>query len=137
MAGATGSGRCDVATTVHISGPVFNGEADFALHSACHEAGESIAEIGATMVRANLAGTLRVETPIYRTRVHASAEGPGWKIHDGGMIYGPWLEGTGSRNRTTRFKGYATFRRTVGAIQARAGEITENVIRRYLPKMGG
>lgn len=28
------------------------------------------------------------------------------------VIYGPWLEGTSSRNQTTRFKGYAMFRRT-------------------------
>jgi hypothetical protein len=33
-------------------------------------------------------------------------------VTDGGIVYGPWLEGTGSRNRTTRFKGYRSFRLT-------------------------
>ena len=124
-----------MATTVTVSGPIFDGRADAALHEASREIGESVAEIGAVMVRANLAGTLRNETPIYRTRVHADAEGAGWQIWDGGMVYGPWLEGTGSRNRTTRFKGYATFRRTVGAIQAKAGQIGDNVMARYVGRM--
>jgi len=33
-------------------------------------------------------------------------------LSDGGVIYGPWLEGVSSRNQSTRFKGYATFRKT-------------------------
>lgn len=28
------------------------------------------------------------------------------KVHDHQSLYGPWLEGTGSRNATTSFKGY-------------------------------
>jgi len=33
-------------------------------------------------------------------------------ITDGGVVYGPWLEGVGSRNEVTRFKGYSSFRKT-------------------------
>ena len=33
-------------------------------------------------------------------------------ITDGNVIYGPWLEGISSRNQSTRFKGYASFRKT-------------------------
>jgi len=34
-------------------------------------------------------------------------------ITDGGrVVYGPWLEGESSRNKTTRFKGYRSFRTT-------------------------
>ena len=31
------------------------------------------------------------------------------RIDDGNVVYGPWLEGTSSRNQTTRFKGYHSF----------------------------
>jgi len=34
------------------------------------------------------------------------------RIHDSGVVYGPWLEGTSRRNNTTRFKGYRSFRNT-------------------------
>lgn len=36
---------------------------------------------------------------------------------DSGIIYGHWLEGTGSRNRTTRFKGYFMWRKTYQSMQ--------------------
>lgn len=32
-------------------------------------------------------------------------------LTDSGVVYGPWLEGTSSRNETTRFKGYSSFRK--------------------------
>jgi len=38
-------------------------------------------------------------------------------ITDGGAVYGPWLEGASSRNQSTRFKGYGTFRKTAQYIQ--------------------
>jgi hypothetical protein len=50
-------------------------------------------------------------------------------------VYGPWLEGVGSRNNTTRFKGYHAFRNAAQALQQRfegMGErlLSRNVIRR-------
>ncbi len=40
-------------------------------------------------------------------------------VDDGGVIYGPWLEGTSNRNKTTRFKGYAAFRKTRDFVRAK------------------
>jgi KDO2-lipid IV(A) lauroyltransferase len=39
--------------------------------------------------------------------------------------YGPWLEGTGSRNLTTRFKGYHTFRLVSQQVDEEAGPVAE------------
>jgi len=50
-------------------------------------------------------------TPYYETQVVAQNMGEDMVIHDRGIIYGPWLDGSGSRNATTRFKGYAHWRR--------------------------
>jgi hypothetical protein len=51
----------------------------------------------------------------YRRNVSGRVETPFGEVKgvltDGGVIYGPWLEGTSSRNMTTRFKGYASFRK--------------------------
>ena len=38
-------------------------------------------------------------------------------ITDSNVVYGPWLEGIGSRNQTTRFKGYSIFRKTRDKLQ--------------------
>lgn len=51
-------------------------------------------------------------------------------ISDGGVIYGPWLEGTSSRNQTTRFKGYAAFRRTGEWLQTQADRVSGEIVTR-------
>jgi len=48
-------------------------------------------------------------------------------ITDNGVCYGPWLEGVGSRNETTRFKGYNSFRRTAQWLQDRIADIAAKV----------
>jgi hypothetical protein len=48
----------------------------------------------------------------YRRRINTSTRGLHGKISDGGVEYGPWLEGTSRRNQSTHFKGYHSFRKT-------------------------
>ena len=61
------------------------------------------------------AGKGKASTGNYRRNVHRKFRSIGaatvGKIHDSGVVYGPWLEGTSSRNQTTRFKGYSSFRK--------------------------
>jgi hypothetical protein len=52
------------------------------------------------------------------------------------VIYGPWLEGTGSRNATTRFKGYASFRRAAQVTRSRVRHIAGGVVSQYIKRMG-
>jgi hypothetical protein len=35
------------------------------------------------------------------------------ELHDSGVVYGPWLEGVGRRNKVSRFKGYSSFRKSL------------------------
>lgn len=121
--------------TVTLNGPLFDDRAAQQLDRASHEIGRRVATIGASMIRSELHAVLRHETPYYRLQNEAREVPPNWEIWDQGVIYGPWLEGTGSRNRTTRFKGYATYRRMTQRIDARAGVIAEYTIREFLPGM--
>lgn len=120
---------------VQQSGAVFDGRAEQQQRDSADEWTQSLATLGASMVRTNLNSVLRKQTPFYRLQVQARSEPPGWKITDQGVVYGPWLEGTGLRNRTTRFKGYATFRRTVQQINARAVAIGQPIIARFVNTM--
>lgn len=121
--------------TVTLSGPMFDGRAIQQLDKASNEIARRTAVLGASMIRTELNAVLRKQTPYYRLQNEARADPPGWEIWDKGVIYGPWLEGTGSRNRTTRFKGYATYRRMTQRIDARAGVIAEYTLREFLPGM--
>ena len=66
----------------------------------------------------------------YRRNVNGRVERLHGLITDGGVIYGPWLEGVSSRNAATRFKGYASFRRTGQYLERLAPIVLEKQIRR-------
>lgn len=117
------------------AGPVFDGRAEHYLQEASDEWVKTLALTGAVVVRQNMNTSFRTQTPHARLMVEAKPEAPGWKIWHQNLIYGPWLEGTGSRNRTTRFKGYASFRRAVGVINARAVAIGQPIVARWVAKM--
>jgi hypothetical protein len=119
---------------VTAKGPVFDGRAKAALAAFERAAEDAVADYGVTAVRETLHGVLRNPTGHYESTIHSDRSGPNAEVLDG-TIYGPWLEGTGSRNHTTRFKGYATFRRTTQKIQARAAEIAERHLPPYLRRM--
>lgn len=122
--------------TVEKTGPVFDGRAAIQLQNACDESERRIATLGASMVRTELHRVLKNETPYYRLQNEARPDHPGWKIWDNNVIYGPWLEGVGFRNYpVTRFRGYATYRRTTQVIDRRAGTIAEYTIREFIPGM--
>ncbi len=111
--------------TFTYRGPVFDGRADAMIDRAVRDWEHHLAEVGADYVRAELERVLRKETPYYRLQI-TTTEYPGRTvINDGGVVYGPWLEGTGSRNKTTRFKGYATFRRMAERLNAEAKHILQ------------
>lgn len=117
-----------------LLGPLFSGLLQRRIVMAEEDIEKKIAVRGAQKLRARLNNVLKKQTPIYRFKVKANPEPPGWAIHDQGMIYGPWLEGTGSRNATTRFKGYRTFRIITQELNAEAPEIANGVVAKW---MGG
>jgi hypothetical protein len=118
------------------TGPVFDGRARRQVQAGCDETSRRVAVIGASMVRSNLHTVLKSETPYYRLQNEARPDPPGWMVWDRNVIYGPWLEGVGSRNYpVTRFRGYLTYRRTTQQLDRRAGVIAEYTIREFIPGM--
>jgi len=110
-----------------MEGPLFNGQADSASDALCDDMSRDVAQRGVDMVRANLDGVLKHPTGRYRSSIVSTRVNPS-RITDGGSVYGPWLEGTSSRNRTTRFKGYSTFRRTAQQLGATATRGTDQLV---------
>jgi hypothetical protein len=58
-------------------------------------------------------------------------------INDGGIVYGPWLEGASKRNSSTRFKGYHQFRRTRTRLRKLYGEVAQQKLTEFIGRMGG
>lgn len=73
----------------------------------------------------------------YRSGVHSIVKGLSATITDGGVVYGPWLEGTSSRNKTTRFKGYKAFRKTKQWLQKEAKAMSDQFANMITARLGG
>jgi hypothetical protein len=92
----------------------------------------AVAEHGEKLVVTRLNQVLKKQTPYYRTRITVKRGRGGYMVTDQGVIYGPWLEGTGSRNApVTRFRGYATFRRVKPIVDRDANRIAIQLLNRY------
>ena len=116
-------------------GPAFDGRAAKAVDDFRLAAKEEVADQAVNEVQATLGHVLKNPTGYYSSRITTNRQQNDFAVTDNGVVYGPWLEGVGSRNQTTRFKGYATFRKVAQKIQRQAGDIAERVLPQYLRRM--
>jgi hypothetical protein len=123
------------STDVTISGPFFDGRADLAVGDMLDEMVEVVASQALADVHFNLNDSIQFPTPYYETQIIKESINGDQIVHDRGIVYGPWLEGTGSRNRTTRFKGYWSFRRAAAGLRGKIGRLTAPIVERYVRRM--
>lgn len=128
-----------VRVDVDIRGPIWTGLADRAWEAFKDEAPKAIASEAHDNVMANLHSSIRVRTPYYETQITTERRGAEYWVHDRGVIYGHWLEGTGSRNApVTIFPGYWSFKRAAAKTRVKARTIANRLLRsKYLPIMRG
>lgn len=131
-----------MTNTVYVtrSGPIWDGRFEHEVDEFCHEAAWEIAKVGRGDLGVRFIKVFREPTGYFESQVEA-VQGPTHHesaVHDGGVIYSHWLEGSGSRNfPVTRFKGYWSFRIISQELQGKAVAIAERVLRPYLARMGG
>ncbi len=56
-------------------------------------------------------------------------------VHDRGIVYGPWLEGTSPMNARTSFKGYHSIQKATDKTRGEVARIILAVMRRYIGRM--
>jgi len=120
-----------------ISGPIFGGAAAGTTALFLAEAQRRVAEQFLANVQQYLDQSIKHPTPYYETQIMVQHLGHDDVVHDRGIIYGPWLEGTSRRNQTTRFKGYASFRRARQALVPRIPELIGYILSHYVSQMNG
>lgn len=95
-----------------------------------------VAAHASAQVHTILNAKIRKPTPYYETQITTERQVDDLVVHDRGVIYGPWLEGTGSRNfPVTRFKGYHAFRDAETAVLSKLDSILERILRKYMAKL--
>lgn len=121
---------------VRVSGPLFDGRADAALREFLQDVPYQVGSQGLSYWQENLDSSIRHPTPYYETQVNVAREGDAVVVNDRGVIYGPWLEGVGSRNSpVTRFPGYRALRRAYQELLGKVPEIAERTLAKYVKRM--
>lgn len=96
---------------------------------------EEVADYGVFLVLIRLGNVLREPTGYYESRIRKERQQQGWFVTDSGVVYGPWLEGTGSRNQISRFKGYRTFQITRRELDQKKVQVAQPIVDRFVRDM--
>lgn len=123
---------------VTTSGPIFDGRAEGIMDRYCQDSERVLADRAVNEIRNRLHDVIRVNTGRYEGSIQTDRQQSDVLVTDGGVIYGPWLEGIGSRNSPkTRFPGYSTFRIIAGRLDEEAQEQAEQQLPAYLEELRG
>jgi hypothetical protein len=119
---------------LRLKGPVVEGRGPAIVKAMTRVALEELADYTRYEVLTQLDAVLVNPTGYYESQVKAEPKGPGvYSVNDSGVIYGPWLEGVGSRNApVTKFEGYHTFRIVRGRMAQKAHAVAEAAIARQM-----
>ncbi|MEV0382882.1 hypothetical protein [Nonomuraea sp. NPDC050643] len=127
----------EVHATIKMKGPVIDGRAPGILDDFTQDAVDQVAEQGYKDIGFTLHRVLKHPTGFYESQIRNRPVGAFARVlYDNRVIYGHWLEGTGSRNApVTRFEGYFTFRRVTQALKRKAGPLAQAAVRRNLGRL--
>jgi hypothetical protein len=123
--------------TITLTGPLMDGRLDGMIDDMLAEAVSVTATQGYADVMLGLNQHIQFPTPYYETQINIARDGLALVVNDRDIIYGPWLEGTSSRNKTTRFKGYASFRRAADNLRRKLPSLIAPVAERWRGRMNG
>ena|ERR1700748_2377532 len=98
---------------------------------------DAIAQEGVNRVKQRLGQVLKHPTGYYESRIQVERRSVYRGISDGGVSYGGWLEGVDSRNKTTRFKGYHTFRDIKQGLDKDKEKLAQPFVNKFISEMGG
>lgn len=121
--------------SLHAVGPMFDGRAQREVVAFMDELKVAVADQASADVHHIAEQSFKHPTPYYETQIHRFRRSRTEVVDDRGIVYGPWLEGIGSRNRTTRFKGYHLWRRATEQARAAVPRLARSVLARHLRGM--
>lgn len=120
-----------------MKGPVLQGRGPALVEAARPLIAEAVADDLMSLIRTDLRSVLRNPTGRFQSQAPAMRRvGDDIAVDDGGVVYGPWLEGVGSRNARSRFKGYSTFRRMRQVAQGRVTTVASPVVADLVRRLG-
>lgn len=125
--------------SIKKAGPFLSGQFERTMPGVIDEIDKAGAEYALHALNERFDDELMHPTGRYQSHLQIEKTELGAQVNDGtfGKIYGAWLEGVASRNRRSRFKGYATFRKVSQQVRIHAIEIANKAIEAFVAKMNG
>lgn len=120
--------------TATVSGPFFR-TAPAVIRAMCDDIEHTVGAQALSEVHNILNAKIQNPTPYYETQIRITNQRDSVVVDDRGVIYGPWLEGIGSRNGATRFKGYHAFRRATQIVEKQALPLANRVVGRWIGRL--
>lgn len=118
-----------IRTDLRYNGPLFDLRARREFRRFRDDLEEEAAEFVLDHVKGTFHTHFKRPTGYYESNVRIKNSTEVWDGGLAGPVYGPWLEGVGSRNNTTRFKGYHAFRKAAHALDRRIEGMGERLFR--------
>lgn len=120
---------------VSFRGPFFTGRPAAVFEEMLDDALYEIGNVALERWQYHLDVNIQRPTPYYETQIIQQRRGAAEVVHDRGIIYGPWLEGTSSRNARSRFKGYASARKARDEVERQTPTVLQRVVARHLARL--
>lgn len=138
----------EISMKVELTGPLFTGTAPGILRQVTESAVKDLTEAGESFLLLRLrprpsgvyktaqqAGKKDKSVGNYARHIQPVIRNLTGELSDGGVIYGPWLEGVGSRNKSTRFKGYFSFRAAKQLVEKRVDKTVNKYLNKFVRRM--
>ena len=141
--------RLVISFDVSAKGPVFDGTWAFTVMRYRFALTQTLGKMGVNWIKnylpsvyeylknpSVLHGTKHFYPGLYESDIHTDRQTVDINlVHDTPVVYGPWVEGVGSRNATTRFKGHHAFRLAAQQLNLEAEAVANEVIQIYIKEL--
>lgn len=127
----------EFSARTNFSGNLFTGNGADRIMAQYEDAVERAgAERAEQLIQSHLGTVLRNPTGFYQSQIGVRRSNGDWAVTDNNVVYGPWLEGTGSRNApVTSFRGYRTFRHVAQMMDRQIQRIGERLLQRFVSNL--
>lgn len=124
-------------SNVTMTGPIFSPNVESQTKEEIRAIERELAKEGIGMVREQLHPGHGYVSGDFRRSITASRKTLNTTIYPRLWVIGLWLEGVGSRNDTTRFKGYAIFRKAREVLARESDDIAQRGVAKLVKKLNG
>lgn len=128
-----------MTTRIKLYGPLFEGRSESILRQFLDDAKTLVAKAGQDELQQRARGKPKHPTGSFAGAIVVKEFKKGRTVTPDypQVLYGPWLEGTSTRNASTRFKGYRMFKLTRGRLRKNVGPLVQDLFNAAVAKLNG